>query len=116
MCIRDRSCGNNLTRQCVVNYLGNPANFAGSKAWTGGGLQGGTNPATNLPASCGILMKLTGTKWVQAYPTRLGTFDCASKYQADTTALLPYLPNGTGTGITLNSRHVGSGSSAIKPQ
>ena len=25
-------------------------------------------------------MKLDGTKWVQAYPKKLGTFDCSSKY------------------------------------
>jgi hypothetical protein len=25
-------------------------------------------------------MKLDGTKWVQAYPKTLGTFDCSSKY------------------------------------
>ena len=111
-----KSCGNNLTRQCVVNYLGNSSNFSGSKAWTAGGLQGGTNPATNLPASCGILMHLSGTKWVQAYPAKLGSFDCASKYQADTTPLLPFLPNSSGTGITLINRHDGSGSGAIKPQ
>jgi hypothetical protein len=111
-----KSCGNSLTRQCVVNYLGNPANFAGSKAWTGGGLQGGTNPATNVSSTCGIVVHLKGTKWVQAYPTKLGQFDCATKYAQDTSAMLPYLPNGSQTGITLTNRHVGAGNSAIKPQ
>ena len=111
-----KSCGNALTRQCMVNYLGKSSNFTGAKAWTGGGLQGGTNPATNISASCGIVVHLKGTKWVQAYPTKLGTFDCKSSYAQDTSAVLPYLPNGNQTGITLNNRHVGAGNSAIKPQ
>ncbi len=110
-----KSCGNDLTRQCMVTYLGTPSNFAGSKAWTGGGLQGPTNPATNISASCGIVMHLKGTKWVQALPTKSGAFDCASKYPTDTSAVLPILPNGNSTGITLNNRHVGSGSGLIKP-
>ena len=111
-----KSCGNALTRQCMVNYLGTPSNFAGTKAWTGGGLQGGTNPATNISASCGIVVHLKGTKWVQAYPTKLGTFDCKSSYATDTSEVLQYLPNGNQTGITLINRHVGAGNSAIKPQ
>jgi hypothetical protein len=111
-----KACGNNLTRQCVVNYLGDASNFSGAKAWTGGGLQGAANPATNLPSQCTMLFHLKGSTWTQAAPAKLGTFSCNSSYSIDTTALLPYLPNGTGTGITLNNRHVGSGSSAIKPQ
>ena len=37
-------------------------------SWTGGGLNAPGNPAKNLPPSCGLLMKLQDTKWVQAYP------------------------------------------------
>jgi len=111
-----KSCGNNLTRQCIVNYLGNASNFAGANAWTGGGLQGAANPATNLPSQCSLLLHLKGTVWTQAAPSKLGTFSCTTSIPVDTTSLLPYLPNGTGTGITLNGRHVGSGGSAIKPQ
>ena len=48
--------------------------------WTGGGLNASGNPAKNIPPNCGLLMKLDGTKWVQAYPKKLGTFDCSSKY------------------------------------
>jgi len=111
-----KSCGNELTRQCMVNYLGTASNFAGAKAWTAGGLQGGTNPATNISASCGIVVHLKGTKWVQAYPAKLGTFDCKSTYPQDTTPVLPYLPNGNSTGIVLINRHVGNGNGLIKPQ
>ena len=111
-----KACSNNLTRQCVVNYLGDASNVSWAKAWTGGGLQGAANPATNLPSQCTMLFHLKGSTWTQAAPAKLGTFSCNSSFSNDTTALLPYLPNGTGTGITLKNRHVGSGSSAIKPQ
>ena len=111
-----KACGNNLTRQCVVNYLGNVSNFSGVNAWTGGGLQGAANPASNLPSQCTLLLHLKGTAWTQVAPSKLGTFSCNASIPVDTTSLLPYLPNGTGTGITLNGRHVGSGGSAIKPQ
>ncbi len=69
-----KACGSTLTRQCMINHL------AKVTSWTGGGLNASGNPAKNIPPNCGLLMKLDGTKWVQAYPTKLGTFDCSSKY------------------------------------
>jgi Periplasmic binding protein len=69
-----KACGADLTRQCVIDHL------AKVTSWTGGGLNAPTNPAKNLPSTCGILMKLDGTRWVQAYPKKLGTFDCSPKY------------------------------------
>ncbi len=69
-----KACGSTLTRQCMVNHL------AKVTSWTGGGLNASGNPAKNLPPNCGLLMKLDGTKWVQAYPTTLGTFGCSPKY------------------------------------
>jgi hypothetical protein len=69
-----KACGSDLTRQCMINHLSKVTN------WTGGGLNAPTDPAKNLPPACGILMKLDNTKWVQAYPTKLGTFDCNPKY------------------------------------
>jgi ABC-type branched-subunit amino acid transport system substrate-binding protein len=67
-------CGSTLTRQCMINHL------AKVSSWTGGGLNASGNPAKNIPPNCGLLMKLDGTKWVQAYPKKLGTFGCSSKY------------------------------------
>ena len=69
-----KACGSTLTRQCIINQLAKVTN------WTGGGLNAPTNPAKNLPPACGILMKLNNTKWVQAYPKKLGQFDCNAKY------------------------------------
>ena len=69
-----KACGSTLTRQCMINDLSKVTN------WTGGGLNASGNPAKNIPPNCGLLMKLDGTKWVQAYPKKLGTFDCSSKY------------------------------------
>jgi hypothetical protein len=100
-----KACGSTLTRQCMINQLSKVTN------WTGGGLNASGNPAKNLPPNCGLLMKLQGTKWVQAYPKKLGTFDCSSKYVA---------PNsGSVVGTTLNAQRYATQyatSSVIKPQ
>jgi len=69
-----KSCGSTLTRQCMINYLSKVTN------WTGGGLHAPTDPSANLPPSCGMLIKLTGTTFSQFYPKTLGTFDCNPKY------------------------------------
>ena len=69
-----KACGSTLTRQCMINQLSKVT------SWTGGGLNASGNPSKNIPPNCGLLMKLDGTKWVQAYPKKLGTFDCSSKY------------------------------------
>jgi ABC-type branched-subunit amino acid transport system substrate-binding protein len=100
-----KACGSTLTRQCMVNHLAQVTN------WTGGGLNASGNPAKNLPPSCGLLMKLSGTKWVQAYPKKLGTFDCSSKYVAQN--------SGSVVGTTLNSQRYATQyatASVIKPQ
>ncbi len=80
-------------------------------SWTGGGLNALSDPAKDLPSSCGILMKLDNTKWVQAYPKQLGTFDCSSKY---------IVPNtGSVIGTTLNAQGYATQyatASVIKPQ
>jgi len=100
-----KACASTLTRQCMINKLSTVTN------WTGGGLNASGNPSKNLPPNCGLLMKLSGTKWVQAYPKKLGTFDCSSKYVA---------PNsGSVIGTTLNSQRYATQyatASVIKPQ
>ena len=100
-----KACGSTLTRQCVINKLSKVTN------WTGGGLNASGNPSKNLPPTCGLLMKLQGTKWVQAYPRKLGTFDCSSKYIVQNT--------GSVVGTTLNAQRYATQyatSSVIKPQ
>jgi hypothetical protein len=69
-----KACGSTLTRQCMVNQLSKVHN------WTGGGLHAPTDPGNNMPPSCGMVIKLTGTTWSQYYPKTLGQFDCSSKY------------------------------------
>lgn len=100
-----KACGSDLTRQCMINHLATVTN------WTGGGLNASGNPAKNLPPSCGLLMKLNGTKWVQAYPKKLGTFDCSSKYVARN--------SGSVVGTTLNPQRYATQyatASVMKPQ
>src|SRR5271168_497849 len=85
-----KACGSTLTRQCMINHLSKVT------TWTGGGLNAPSDPAKNQPAPCGILMKLDGTKWVQDYPKKLGSFDCSPKY---------IVPNsGSTIGTTLNAQ------------
>jgi hypothetical protein len=100
-----KACGSTLTRQCMINHL------AKVTSWTGGGLNASGNPSKNLPPDCGVLMKLDGTKWVQAYPKKLGTFDCSSKYVVANT--------GSVIGTALNSQGYATQyatSTVLKPQ
>lgn len=69
-----KTCGSTLTRQCVIN------NLAKVHDWTAGGLQAKTDPGANVATTCGLLLKLDGTKWVQAYPQQSGAFDCNDSY------------------------------------
>ena len=64
------ACGAELTRQCVLDEL------SGITSWDGGGLHAETNPGGNMPPECGMLLKLDGTSWVQAYPEEEGEMDC----------------------------------------
>ena len=100
-----KSCGSNLTRQCMVNYLAKVHN------WTGGGLHAPADPGGNLPPKCGVMIKLTGTTWSQYYPKAIGSYDCNEKY------LFKVSPANWGT--TLNSDRIATkflGPNVIKPQ
>ena len=65
-----KACGADLTRQCVLDELDTIT------SWDGGGLHAETNPGDNLPPECGMLLKLDGTSWVQAYPEEEGEMSC----------------------------------------
>jgi ABC-type branched-subunit amino acid transport system substrate-binding protein len=69
-----KECGTDLTRGCVLDELSKITK------WTGGGLHAETNPAGNLPAQCGMVLKMDGTTWVQAAPSTLGEFSCSPDY------------------------------------
>jgi ABC-type branched-subunit amino acid transport system substrate-binding protein len=64
------ACGADLSRQCVLDELD------GITSWEAGGLHTETNPGENLPPECGMLLKLEGTSWVQAYPEEEGEMVC----------------------------------------
>ena len=64
------ACGAELSRQCVLDEL------AGIDSWDGGGLHAETSPGENLPPECGMILKLDGTSWVQAYPEEVGELEC----------------------------------------
>jgi hypothetical protein len=100
-----KACGSTLTRQCMVNHLSQV------HSWTGGGLHAPSNPGSNLPATCGMVLKLTGTVWTQYYPKTLGQFDCSAQYLFKEPA--------SAWGTTLNSQRLATkflSSSVIMPQ
>ncbi|OHV36248.1 hypothetical protein BCD49_19780 [Pseudofrankia sp. EUN1h] len=69
-----KKCGSTLTRQCMVNELSKIHD------WTGGGMHAATDPGGNHGPTCGMLLRLQGTKYVQVYPQKTGTFDCSPSY------------------------------------
>lgn len=75
-----KSCGSTLTRQCLVDEL------AATHDWTAGGLNAPTDPGDNRLGTCGLELKLDGTKWTQAFPAQAGAFDCNSEYAFKTPA------------------------------
>ena len=69
-----KACGSDLTRDCVMGEI------AKVTSWTGGGLHSEGNPAENLPATCGMVLKVTGTEFERVYPEEPGTLDCSPDY------------------------------------
>jgi ABC-type branched-subunit amino acid transport system substrate-binding protein len=65
-----KACGSDLTRTCLTQEVARQAN------WTGGGLQGTINPASNRASDCFIVMKIENAKFVQVIPSKLGQFYC----------------------------------------
>ncbi len=64
------SCGNDLTRGCVMNAL------LAVEGWTAGGLSSPQAVGENMAGDCNILMKLEGSSFVQVEPTTAGEFAC----------------------------------------
>ena len=63
-----------LTSDCVLTNLKKVVDY------TSGGLQSPTNPGTNIPGQCMMVLKLSGTKYEQVLPTTIGTQACDPKY------------------------------------
>ena len=66
-----KTCGADLTRQCMVNELSKVT------SWTGGGMHAESNPGENLPPSCSLIMSVKGGTYVQVAPATQGEFYCA---------------------------------------
>lgn len=101
-----KDCGSTLTRQCMVNKL------SAVHDWTAGGLNGKTDPGANKATTCGLLAKLDGTKWVQAYPKENATIECQDSYSVD-------IPKSAQLGVSLNSDRIATKfltPSVIKPK
>ncbi len=69
-----QACGSNLTSDCVISTLKKVTSY------DAGGLQSPTNPGANMPGDCAMVLKLTGTKYTQFLPEKVGTQSCNSKY------------------------------------
>jgi ABC-type branched-subunit amino acid transport system substrate-binding protein len=65
-----KACGNDLTRNCVMNNLRNV------HTWTAGGLSAPTDPGANQISACQLVMHLDGPKWAQWQPEENGDYFC----------------------------------------
>jgi ABC-type branched-subunit amino acid transport system substrate-binding protein len=69
-----KGCGSEVTRDCVL------AEIAKITEWTGGGLHVPTNPSSNMPPECGMVVKMNGDTFERWDPEEPGTFDCDPTY------------------------------------
>ena len=74
-----KECGSTLTSTCVMD------NLAKVTSWTGGGLHAETNPVSNKPPDCGLVLKLSGTSYTRYYPEEVATYDCDPSYVVQVT-------------------------------
>jgi ABC-type branched-subunit amino acid transport system substrate-binding protein len=74
-----RACGSDLTRDCVM------AELASVTEWTGGGMHAPSDPSSNLPQSCGMVMRMQGTAFERFQPADEGTFECSDDFVAQLT-------------------------------
>ena len=72
-----QACGNELTRACVMQQL------KGIHDWDAGGLSSPQDPGGNKPGTCGLVMRVEGTAFVQWQPETLGEFSCDPSYLAE---------------------------------
>jgi ABC-type branched-subunit amino acid transport system substrate-binding protein len=69
-----KQCGADLTRDCAMEKL------KAIHSWTGGGLHADMDPGGNLPAPCGLVLKMEGTKFIQWDPATENEFACDPSY------------------------------------
>jgi hypothetical protein len=51
-------------------------NLAGIHSWTGHGLHAETDPGSNHPPKCGLIVKLVGSEYSRVVPAEPGTYEC----------------------------------------
>jgi hypothetical protein len=69
-----KGCGSEVTRDCVFEQI------ATIDGWTGGGLHAPTNPSSNLPPECGLVVKMQGGTYERFDPKEPGQYDCDPDY------------------------------------
>jgi ABC-type branched-subunit amino acid transport system substrate-binding protein len=74
-----KACGSELTKECIFEEIDK------IEEWTGGGLHAPTNPGSNMPPNCGVVLKLDGTKFVRFDPKEKGELECSDDYVAKVT-------------------------------
>ncbi|QCQ92296.1 ABC transporter substrate-binding protein [Rhodococcus sp. SGAir0479] len=73
-----KECGSDLTRQCMIDELSQ------IHEWDGGGLHAPSDPGKNVPAECGLVVKIKGADYSQAFPADSGEFKCDAQYLVKT--------------------------------
>ena len=69
-----QECGADLSRECVLDNLSKVTDF------TAGGLQAPADVGANLPATCGMTLKLTGNAYEQVFPETKAEMECSQDY------------------------------------
>jgi hypothetical protein len=72
---RDCDLDNNLTRTCVLEAA------SSVEDWTGGGLHAPTNPGTNEPTPCTVVLQIQDGEFTRAFPDE--GFDCGEDSDQD---------------------------------
>ena len=87
-----QDCGSDLTRDCMVEGLKNV------HEWTGGGMHAASDPGSNMPPSCALVVELEGDTFSQVYPETKGEFNCSDDYVIET--------DPAASGVTLNEDRI----------
>jgi len=77
--IAAKSCGSELTRECVLREA------AAIDEWTGGGMHVPSDPGVNETPPCGLVMELVNDSYRRVFPEEPGTYACNDSWSASFT-------------------------------
>ncbi len=77
--IAAKSCGSELTRECVLREA------AAIDEWTGGGMHVPSDPGVNETPPCGLVMELVNDSYRRVFPEEPGTYACDDSWSASFT-------------------------------